>query len=218
MALGWRKEYLRYREYFLNIVVLYKQRPNVRMFLEIMLSLATISFFSAFALRPTLLTIAQLLNEIEAKEEVIAKLDTKIENIGIAEGVYTSEAPRIPFTVQSVPTNPSVEILTRQVEALAVANQVNLLGVSFGEVVLAGEEKQAPRSDSEISPLPEGAAPVTFSISVTGSYQSLFNFLSSLENLRRPIRIDTTGMTASVTEEGKKIVLLVSGRVPYLKN
>ena len=39
MALGLRKDYLRYKSYFLNIVSLYKRKEDLRMFLEIMLSL-----------------------------------------------------------------------------------------------------------------------------------------------------------------------------------
>jgi hypothetical protein len=61
MALGWRQGYSRYRAYFLNIYNLYKQRPDLRMFLEILLSLGAIAIFAAFAVRPTALTIVQLM-------------------------------------------------------------------------------------------------------------------------------------------------------------
>ncbi len=80
MALGWRKDYLRYRSYFLNVLNLYKRKEDLRMFLEIMLSLSAISFFSIFALRPTFLTIATLLKEINAKKGTIITMDTKIKN------------------------------------------------------------------------------------------------------------------------------------------
>ena len=39
MALGWRKDYLRYRSYFLNIVSVYKQRRDLKAFLELILTL-----------------------------------------------------------------------------------------------------------------------------------------------------------------------------------
>ncbi|MEJ2441504.1 MAG: hypothetical protein P8Y06_01110, partial [Patescibacteria group bacterium] len=81
MALGWRKDYLRYRSYFLNIVGVYKQRKDLRMFLELLLTLVTVSFFAAFALRPTLLTIIELLKEIDTKEETLTKMSTKIQEI-----------------------------------------------------------------------------------------------------------------------------------------
>jgi Tfp pilus assembly protein PilO len=64
--------------------------------------------------------------------------------------------------------------------------------------------------------LPEGAKSLTFSISVNGDYPQLSRFLSELENLRRPIKIDNSGLSSAQTEEGSELVLLVSGRAPYL--
>ncbi|MCK4588646.1 hypothetical protein KAT60_02400, partial [Candidatus Woesebacteria bacterium] len=88
MALGWRRGYLRYKSYFLNVIVVYKRRKDLRMFLEITLSLVTISFFAVFALKPTLLTIAELTKEIKTKEETVAKMDEKIQNLERGQQIY----------------------------------------------------------------------------------------------------------------------------------
>jgi hypothetical protein len=216
MALGWRKEYLRYKQFFLNIVALYKRNQDLKMFLEVLLSLATISFFTFFALKPTLVTIADLYKEIQAKEETVSKMDQKIQNVSTAQSVYEGELSRIPLTQNSVPNTPIPEIFARQIEGLAVTNGLNLLGVSVGQVTLVGVEKKIPAAEGELQPLPEGARTLSFSVSVTGAYPQLSKFLLEMEGLRRPIKIDNVGLTASQTEEGKKLVLLVSGRVPYL--
>jgi hypothetical protein len=216
MALGWRKEYGRYREFFLNIVRLYKRNQDLRMFLEVLLSLVTISFFTFFALRPTLITITVLYKDIQTKEALVAQLDTKIQNIAAAQAIFTAEAQRIPLTNNSVPDLASPETFVRQIEGLAITNSVNLLGVSVGQVTLVGAEKKTPTSATDIIPLPEGAKSLTFSISVNGDYPQLSRFLSELENLRRPIKIDNSGLSSAQTEEGSQLVLLVSGRAPYL--
>jgi len=216
MALGWRKEYLRYREFFLNIVALYRRNQDLRMFLEVLLSLATISFFAFFALKPTLITITELYRNIQTKEALVNQMDTKIQNIAAAQAIFDSEAARIPLTENSVPLLASPETFIRQIEGLAITSSVNLLGVSVGQVLLVGEEKKTPTSETDLAPLPEGARALTFSLSVNGAYPALARFLSELENLRRPIKIDNTGLTAAQTEAGTELVLLVSGRVPYL--
>ena len=191
MALGWRKEYIRYKEYFLNVLIIYKQKEDLRMFLEILLSLVTVSFFGAFALRPTLVTITALLTEIDSKEEIVTKLDTKI------------------------PATASPETFVRQFEGLAAKNGINLLGVSLGQVTLLGEVKKVPPEEG-VTPLPEDALGISFSVSLSGNYSELLGFLADLEKLRRPLAIDTTGMTTTETEEGKTLVILVSGRAPYI--
>lgn len=215
MALGWRREYVRYKDYFLNILSVYKQKEDLRMFLEVLLSLATISFFATFALRPTVVTISALLKEIKSKEEVIAKMDTKIQNLAIAQALIDSEVVRLPFINQSVPGMASPEDFVRQLEGLAARNGVNLLGVSLGQVTLVGETKKAVNEEG-LTPLPQGALGLPFSLSVSGAYPQLLAFLADLEALRRPLTIDTSGITASETDAGKVLVILVSGRAPYL--
>lgn len=215
MALGWRKEYLRYKGYFLNVLNIYRQKEDLRMFLEILLSLATISFFAAFALRPTLVTIAALLKEIQSKDELVNKLDSKIQNLSTAQTLLEGETSRLPLIEDAVPSSPSPEDFVRQLEGLANKNGVNLLGVSLGQVTLLGEVKKAPAEEG-VNPLPENTLGIPFSISLSGAYPNLLGFLADLENLRRPSAIDTTGLTATETDEGKVLVILVSGRAPYL--
>lgn len=218
MALGWRKEYLRYREFFMNIVALYKKRWDLRAFLEILLSLGTVSFFIVFALKPTVLTIAELYKEIQTKKETVAKLDEKIKNLTIAQQVWARDEAKISLSKTSVPSSPVPESYVRQIEGLAAQNGISLLGISVGEVTLVGETKETAAEETDLAPLPEDASAVTFSVSITGAYQQLFSFLAGLENLRRPLKIDAVSITSSENEEGIiKQILLVSGRVPFLK-
>jgi Tfp pilus assembly protein PilO len=216
MALGWRKSYLRYRTFFLNIYNIYKRRPDVKMFLEIILSLFTISIFATLALRPTVLTITQLLEEIEAKEETIEKMDTKITNLQTAQNIYAQEQSRIALLDQAVPEEPTPESFVRQIEGLASTRTVSVLGMSIGEVVLVGKEEEKKGSD-ELTPLPQNAGEVTFSVSVQGDYGQLDTFFNDLNSLRRPLKIDSINFNSAETEEGQTLVLVVQGRVPYLK-
>jgi Tfp pilus assembly protein PilO len=216
MALGWRKDYLRYRSYFLNIVNVYKRRQDLKAFLELILTLAAISFFALFALKPTLLTIIELLREIEKKEETVDKMNTKIQNLQQAQTLYIQEEARIKLLETTVPGNPAPDLFVRQIEGLATSYPVNLLGITIGEVTLLGEEKEK-RSKSELEPLPEGSKGITFSISIAGSYQGVVNFLSALEDIRRPVKIDALNILSPQLEETQNLILVVTGRTPYLK-
>lgn len=216
MALGWRKNYLRYRSYFLNIVNVYKRRQDLKAFLELILTLAAISFFALFALKPTLLTIIELLREIEKKEETVDKMNTKIQNLQQAQTLYIQEEARIKLLETAVPGNPAPDLFVRQIEGLATSYPVNLLGITIGEVTLLGEEKEK-RSKSELEPLPEESKGITFSISIAGSYQGVVNFLSALEDIRRPVKIDALNVLSPQLEETQNLILVVTGRTPYLK-
>ncbi len=204
MALGWRKDYLRYKSYFLNVLNLYKRREGLRMFLEIILSLVTISFFSVFALRPTFLTISALLKEINTKKETVVKMDTKIKNLQTAQNVLRQESARIPILEFAIPQFPQPQNFAHQIEGVAATTQTQILGIRVDETSLKGE---LPAKDP-------GA--MGFSVSTTGNFQNLFSFLKNLENLRSPIKVDILGMSLSKREEGNILTLVVTGKVPYL--
>jgi Tfp pilus assembly protein PilO len=83
--------------------------------------------------------------------------------------------------------------------------------------LLSGVEEKEKRSSKELKPLPEGAKELSFTISITGSYGSLKSFLSGIEQMRRPPKIDNATINASETESGRILVLIVSGRLPYIE-
>ena len=205
MALGWRKEYLRYRSYYLNVLSLYKRKGDLRMFLEIILSLVTISFFGIFALRPTFLTISTLLKQISSKKDTVAKMDIKIKNLQTAQNILNQESLRVPILELSVPTFPQPQTFVHQIEGGASTAQVQILGVRIDETLLKG------------AALIDDQGMMGFSVSATGSFQNLFSFLENLENLRNPIKIDVLGISLTKQEKVNVLTLVVTGKIPYLE-
>ena len=204
MALGWRKDYLRYKSYYLNILNLYKRREDLRMFLEIILSLVAISFFSIFALRPTFLTIAVLLKEINTKKETVIKMDAKIKNLQTAQNILNQESLRIPILELSIPAFPQPQNFAHQIEGIASTAPVEVLGIRVDEIPLKGD---VPVKDQ---------GEMGFSVSTAGSFQNLFSFLKNLENLRSPVKINVLGISLAKQEQGNILTLVVTGKVPYL--
>ena len=174
------------------------------MFLEIILSLVTISFFSIFALRPTFLTISTLLREIDTKKETVTKMNTKIKNLQTAQNILSQESARIPILELSIPVFPQPQNFVHQIEGITSTAQVEVLGVRVDETLLKGD---LPVKDQ---------GEMSFSVSATGSFQNLFSFLKNLENLRSPVKIDVLGISLAKQEAGNVLTLVVTGKVPYL--
>lgn len=216
MALGWRSQYYRYKEFFLNILDLYKKKPDLRMFLEVILSLSTVTIFLLFALKPTAITIINLLKEIDEKKTTVAKLDTKLQNLTTAKAAYQAESASIPIIESAVPNLPSPDDFAGQIQGMANRNSVRVLGISIGETVIVGKEEEKKNSQADIKPLPDPARDMPISISISGDYVNLISFLKDIENLRRPTKIDILGINSSKTETGNTIVVVISGRVPFL--
>jgi hypothetical protein len=217
MATNWKGRYSKSRELFAHLITIYRREPNIRMFLEVVLTLSTTSFFIAFALRPTLVTISGLTVDIKAKESVVATMDTKIKNISLAQANFESESKRLPLISSAIPNSPYPQILVRQLEGLAAADNVRVTGLTVNQVTLSGSDAPMAANPDEVSST-GGTKSLGFSISVTGDFTSLAKFLADTEKLRRPVKISEGSITLTIDNETKSLILAISGEVPYLDN
>jgi Tfp pilus assembly protein PilO len=188
------------------------------MFLEVLLSLATVSIFAVFAIRPTLITIAELYKEIQGKKTTLAQLDEKIENLAAAQANYESQKDTISILDTAIPAEPKPDSFIRQLEGAIGQNTLEILAINVQGTTLLGVPKAEGAAVENAAPLPGNANGLTFSLNTTSSYPFLATFLEDLERLRRPVKIDALSFSSSESETGTQLNLVVSGRTPYLRD
>lgn len=219
MALGWRGEYSRYKGFFLNIVDVYRNRPDFKMFLEILLSITATIIFAVFALKPTILTIVELFREIKSNEELIVKMDTKIANLNQAQALMLQEQARINLLDTALPDSPNPQNFILQAQGTAYNDSVTMLASSLDEATLLGEDKTKLSKEDRES-LPQGASGINFNFSFSGDYPQLTKLISDFEKMRRPVKIDSVGLSKSLNESEEatdNINLTLSGKAPYFR-
>jgi hypothetical protein len=214
MALGWKGPYSRYREFFLNISALYKKSAELRAFLEIILSLSTVIIFLLFALKPTVITIIDLMQQIKEKEATLSGLTQKVSDLQKASGLIQQNQAFIPNINLAVFPLPKPSIFAEQVLGLSAKNSVEILGFSIDQITLVGTSPA--KSVSQYTPLPGDAKEMPFSLSIRGVYSNLAAFVKDFENLRISTKIDSLGVNSSTTDKGLTITTVFSGRVPYV--
>lgn len=215
MATGWKKDYFRYKEFFLNVLNLYNTKPNLRIYLELTLSIFTIIIFAIFAIKPTILTVIELNNEIKSKTALVQELNTKIKNLQTAGQILQTNASDLLYLEQALPDTAKPDNLVKQFEILALESNVKIVGISSSDVIINGKSNDKKKSGDQNS-IALNADELAFSISISGDYQSLINYLTKLESLRRPLKIDSVAINSTNTDNGKVISLLINGRTPYL--
>lgn len=214
MPSGWKKDYIRYKEFFLNVKALYDTKPNLKIYLELILSIITVGVFAFFAIKPTILTIIELNKEIQSKTETSAQLKLKVKNLQAASSLMQSRSTDIQLVEQAVPKVAVPEQLVKQIQDESNQNSLQIIGFSISDAVLLGKSTDK-KASAGIKPLPNGANELPFTFSATGSYPNIFNFLAKIESFRRPIKIDSYTINSTSTDTEKKIVLTIIGRVPY---
>jgi hypothetical protein len=221
---GWRLNYLRYKSYFQNMIGRYREKSDVRAYVEILLSLATVSVFAIFALRPTLLTIATLMKEIESKRETLEQMQAKIDKLNSAQTLYDRERSRIDILFTSIPTNPNPEVFARQIEGFSEKHGLSIAEINIGEAVILGKDtKSTSSTEKGLSPLPGESLGLNVSATYTTDldrYFSLSNFVSDFEKSRRPAKIDTIRIkTTTDTKERIKVLEFdIEARLPYFRD
>lgn len=220
MNTGWRKNYLRYKSYFLDVMGKYKERSDIKAYLEILLSLATISIFSIFALRPTLLTIAELIKEIQTEKQTLNSINQKIVNLSQAQSLYNSQRVQISQLESSIPKVPSPNVYAKQIEGLSQAHQVVILEMKTGEATILGKDSESEDTEKDSEPFPKDSQKLTFSFKGRvgiEQYQNLVNFLKDLENNRLITKIDLVKLNSVNDPTGKYLLLTIEGKLPYYR-
>lgn len=187
------------------------------MFLEIILTFSTITLLSIFALKPTLLTIASLVKEIDSKEELVLTMDKKINDLETAQEVMFQNAIKIAELNSALPSTPAVDTLSGQVEGLSASTTLPIDSFGVDETSLKGNSDPKTREKDDV--LPEGSDSLNVSLRTSGTFENLISFLEKIEQMRRPIIAESVNMAQSQsTEAGANLVLIISGKVPFVSN
>lgn len=198
----------RYNRYFVDLRNLY-QRKEIVVYTGLTLSLFALAFFGIFALRPTFITIAGLVKEIQDKKIVEQKLQTKINNLRQAQGNYAQVAGSVSIVNQALPPNPSLSELIYQIEVLAQKSNLTINSINFSPVDLQGKSK-TQKASTKLT----GVSDIRFDLSVKGDFEGLKNFLESLGKSRRLVMIDSFAISKGKVEE-TALVFIISSRSFY---
>src|SRR3989304_359109 len=178
MTTTWRDRYIRSRYIIQKPIRDYNEKPALSAYLEIFLTMAAISLFGIFAIRPTIITIGKLLQEIKAKEQTINTMKEKINNLNAARDLYNRESDKIDLVSEAIPKEPQPDILALQLQELSMSDNISLHGMTIEDAKILGE----------ISP--DDDKTLTFSLNLSGDFFSLVKFGEDIENLRRPVKFD----------------------------
>ncbi|MFZ5365752.1 MAG: type 4a pilus biogenesis protein PilO [Patescibacteria group bacterium] len=205
-----RTEYHRYRRYFVDIRRLY-QKKEIIIYTGLTLSLLTIAFFGIFALKPTVITIASLIKEVQNKREIDRQLQTKINALTSAQTNFALAGNSLTLIDDALPGDPFPSQILYQLEFLAQQEGLTVRSLAVEPVTLLGEAKE--KTPGKKIPGPDW---VSFSLSLSGNFENLSKFVSSLEKLRRLVTIDSLTFAQSKSEEEKVMSLSISGKTYFL--
>lgn len=180
-AFNYKQEYERYKKYYLSLEPIFN-KPTNRAYTAVIFSFLAVSLFGWYAIRPTMQTIFTLKREISDRTEIDKKMEDKISALIEAQATYEAIQQDIPALSDALPLNPDPIRAVAQLRGLASDSGVAITGLSVPSVPLQSE----PISSKLPSAGKVNSVPMT--LSITGAFADIKNFLLGITNLRRIIQ------------------------------
>ncbi|MCB9813385.1 MAG: hypothetical protein H6772_03185 [Pseudomonadales bacterium] len=183
------------------------QKPIARVSLELFLTIGLVSFLALFAIKPTILTMSNLIKEIENKQKLELQLTQKIAALQTAQSEFISIEPLLPILDEAIPSNPELIRTAKIIEKVATDTQVIIRSISVSDLPqnLLQDVPFSQKSKQNLS----------FSVSVSGDYISIRNFTETLRKSRKSFVIDTINFSIDESKGSKKLTASITINAPF---
>lgn len=188
------------------------QRKEVKLYTNLILSFLAIAGFAIFAIRPTVVTISQLLKELQDQKQVNQRLSSKLDHLRQAKKAYKNIENDLYLAQEALPQEPEPDLFVAQLEKLAQENGCLIETISLGSINLKGEIATSQKKGK--TKTPEDSQPTLGgTLHVNGRYQDLVSFLSDLFNFRR---LNTVNNVSFEKASGDQLELTLNFITYYL--
>ncbi len=183
------------------------QNPVAKVSLELFLSIGLVLFLGVFAIRPTLITMSNLLKEIDDKRQHNALLERKIAALNTAQNEYRRVEDRLPLLNQAIPEEPELIHNLKIIEKIAVDNRVVIQNIIVNEIP-AEENTQAGNRQKELTNLP-------LNLTIVGDYLAIRNFVAAIQGNRRAAVVDSVTFSLNDSNDERELSARITMNFPY---
>lgn len=172
-----------------KLLFTFYEKPIAQVSTELFFTILTVIFFALFAIRPTIVTMTELVKEIEDKRETDEALAKKVTALSTAQSEYFALQDEFPLLEEVMPVNVDVSQLVKIIEKVASEEQLSVTAIQVREVPLP---PLAEPEFSKVNPLT-----LNTTVGLVGKYENGRRFLEKLTELRPLITLNTISFTRS---------------------
>lgn len=182
--------------------------PVAQVSLELFLSIGAVIFFAIFAIRPTLLTMSDLIKEIDDKKELSLQLSQKIAGLSTAQSEYLTLESRLPVLEEAIPSQPQLLTTLKLIEKIASQQRVIITALSSPEIPLETTADGATLVRQNL----------ILSLTVVGDYPAIRAMVERLQALRRSFIVESILFATNEERGHKTLKATLTLNVPYFGN
>lgn len=184
------------------------KNPYTKTYTTFIFNLIFIIIFSVFAIRPTVLTILSLRDQISQQQKLLDQLNQKKDQVDLAIRNFNN----IPDDTKQklynlIPSETHITQISDNLAGLTAVNQASFSGIQFQSTDLVRKPDQLSKTSS--------LSNIQFTFTTQGDYPNLVSILSSLVNTSRLLSVDSISMQGS---DKAGVTVVINGQAYLLKN
>jgi Tfp pilus assembly protein PilO len=178
-----------------KFLLTFYEKPIAQVSTELFFTIAATIFFAAFAIRPTIITMTELVKEIEDKRKTVELLKRKVAALSTVQNQYFTLQDRFYLLDETVPTVPAFERTLKIIERVASDLQISITSMQIQTFPVTSME-DIPFSHKK-------PQLINVTLGVTGSYQQIRSFTDQIGNLRPLLTIDSISVSSGERSESQ---------------
>ena len=186
------------------------QKPIAKVSVELLATLIVVIVLAFFAIRPTLLTMSQLLKDIDDRKKTGDSLSKKIATLSTLSAEYPTMRREVSLLDVAIPNTPNFDGFMRRLEKIAANNNL---------IIESIQATQLPKETATNTGANTAFQITSFSISINfkGEYAKVRNTLNDLMTMDRYATLNSLTFNAKRDELEKTNVLRTTAnlRVVY---
>lgn len=170
-------------------------KPLTRVSFELIVSILTVIVFALFALRPTLITMSELLRDIQEKQVLDEQLGEKISSLATAQSEFLVYQPQILALDSVIMRNASLEEVAYYLESLIADSGLQVQRLAFGQIPVI---TTFPEDSSRTQPV---LTKYQAQIVVEGELSDLQEFLARVEQVKPLFSVNGWSVSPTASED-----------------
>lgn len=210
MALSYKSSLSRYRRYLQMV----QSRPLLATSLWVIMTLVLLIVLVVLALRPTLITIADLLSKINQQKEVSAQLDQKILQVQEATSNLEQARDKLYLLDLGLPKEALWNELSSNLVGMATVSGTTLQNIVVKKIPLSPSEQLGTKQDPIEVLMPKGIIPIRFTVVANGNFEQIQELVQLVERMNRVSIVNMVQITSG-KEEGYDVTIFAeTGYLP----
>lgn len=198
------------RREVINTINTFYAQPVARVSFELITTVVVILFFAVFAIRPTLLTMSDLIKEIDDKRKLDTALTQKVAALSTGQSEYLTLSPRLPILDTALPAEANLTLALKIIEKIASEKRLaitSLIVPKFSDEQLQTESGSPQANVSRKN--------LNISLSVAGDYVTIREYIADLQNLQRVVIVESVSFTVGEADLGRNLQSTINLNLPY---